>query len=311
MKVVEQNLEMSKLMRSRGDKAFDMINMTIICLLLLIILYPLYWVLIASFSDPMAVSRGDVLFFPIGLNTSGYDRLFDTPAIWRAYSNTLLYTTVGTAINLTVTLCAGYALSRPNLPYRAVVMKLLIFTMFFSGGLIPLYMLVSNLKLLNTMWAVLLPTTLSVYNVAVARAFFQNSIPDGIIDAAQIDGCGNLKTFFLIVIPVSPAIISVLVLFHVVFRWNEFFNAMIFLTDTSKFPLQLVMRDILVSSAAAAQNIAQTGSGLDSRAVMELQRQAQLVRYCSVVISTLPMLIIYPFMQKYFIKGIMVGALKG
>ena len=295
---------------SAGDRTFDVLNLTVISVFLFVILYPLFWVLVASVSEPNAVNNGDVLFWPIGFNLSGYTKLIQTSAIWRAYGNTIKYTLIGTVLNLFVTICGGYALSRPQLPFRGIVMKLLIFTMFFNGGLIPTYLLVAKyLNLNNTMWAVLLPTTLSVYNMTIARAFFQSSIPDGIVEAAQIDGCGNLRTFFSVVLPVSPAIISVLVLFHVVFRWNEYFNAMIYLTRYELFTLQLVLREVLVSTASAALNIA--GSGGDSKAVMEMQRQAQLIKYSSIVVSTVPMLIIYPFMQKYFVKGIMVGALKG
>lgn len=295
--------------RLAGDRVFDTFNLIVISLFLVIIIYPLYWVLIASISEPQAVNSGAVLLWPVDLSFSGYRKLIATSVIWRSYGNTLIYTIVGTALNTSITLAGGYALSRPQLPYRKTIMKLLIFTMFFNGGLIPTYMLVVNLNLINSMWAVILPTTLSVYNMAIARAFFQSSIPDGIIEAAQIDGCSNIKTFFKVVIPVSPAIISVLVLFHVVFRWNEFFNAMIYLTSANKFPLQLILREILVSSQSAAQNIA--GSDGDSKAIMELQRQAQLIKYSAIVVSTVPMLMIYPFLQKYFIKGIMVGALKG
>jgi putative aldouronate transport system permease protein len=294
--------------RSIGDRIFDGINLLIICTFLLIIIYPLYWVLIASVSEPNAANNGEVFFVPVQFNVSGYRKLIDTPTIWRSYGNTIMFTIVGTALNVVVTLCGGYALSRPNLPLRGVVMKLLIFTMFFNGGLIPMYMLVSNLGLNNTMWAVLLPSTLSVYNMTIARAFFQSSIPDGIIEAAHIDGCGNLRAFFRVVLPVSPAIISVLVLFHVVFRWNEYFNAMIYLTDARKFTLQLILREILVSSASAAADLA---GREDSKQLMEMQRQAQLIKYSSIIVSTVPMLIVYPFLQKYFVKGIMVGALKG
>mgnify|MGYP001066340800 CR=1 FL=1 len=311
---IERNTEFKKnkssiIGYSAGDKIFNLCNMIIISLFVVIVLYPLYWVLIASISEPQAVNNGQVLLWPIGFSLSGYKKLIDTSMIWRSYANTIFYTVLGTALNVAVTLSGGYALSRPQLPLRGIIMKLLIFTMFFTGGLIPTYLLVKNLNMLNTIWAVLLPTTLSVYNMTIARAFFQSSIPDGIIEAAQIDGCSNIRTFFSVVLPVSPAIISVLVLFHVVFRWNEYFNAMIYLTDADKFPLQLILREVLVSSQSAALNIA--GSGGDSKAVMEMQRQAQLIRFSSIIVSTVPMLIMYPFMQKYFVKGIMVGALKG
>lgn len=294
---------------TKGDLLFDAVNVFLLCIFLVVIFYPLYWVIIASISDPNLVNAGAITLYPKGLSASGYQKLINTSKIWRAYGNTILYTLIGTALNLIVTVCGGYALSRRQLPLRSVVMKLLIFTMFFNGGLIPTYLLVKNLNLLNTMWAVLLPTTLTVYNMTIARAFFQGSIPDGIIEASQIDGCSQLRTFVSIVIPVSPSILSVLILFHVVFRWNEYFNAMIYLTKESDYPLQLILREILISSQTAAQDM--VGSGGDSMAVMEKQRQAQLIKYSSIVVSTVPMLVLYPFMQKYFVKGIMVGALKG
>ena len=294
---------------TKGDLIFDGVDVLLLCIFLLVIIYPLYWTIIASVSDPNMVNSGQVTVLPKGLNGSGYVKLINTPKIWRAYGNTILYTVIGTAMNLFVTVCGGYALSRKELPFRGIVMKLFIFTMFFNGGLIPSYLLMKNLNLLNTMWAVLLPTTLTVYNMTIARAFFQGSIPDGIVEASQIDGCSHLKTFVLIVLPVSPSILSVLILFHVVFRWNEYFNAMIYLTKESDYPLQLILREILISSQTAAQDM--VGSGGDSMAVMEKQRQAQLIKYSSIVVSTVPMLILYPFKQKYFVKGIMVGALKG
>lgn len=292
-----------------ADRIFDIVNVLILCLFMLIIVYPLYWVIIASISDPNLVNAGKINLYPRSITMSGYKKLFDTPKIWRAYGNTIVYTLIGTIMNVAVTMCGGYALSRRQLPFRPLIMKLLVFTMFFNGGLIPTYLLVKNLGLLNTMWAVLLPSTLAVYNLTIARAFFEGSIPDGIIEAAQIDGCSQIKTFFLVVLPVSPSILSVLILFHVVFRWNEYFSAMIYLSKEQDYPLQLILREILISSQSAAQDMASNGG--DSMAVMEKQRQAQLIKYSSIVVSTLPMLVIYPFMQKYFVKGIMVGALKG
>ena len=297
----------NKVHRSRGDMIFDTVNVIIIGIFLFIIIYPLYWTLIASFSDPNAVNRGDVSFWPVGITFSGYDRLLQYTQIWRSYLNTIIYTILGTVLNVAVTVAGGYALSRPNLPLRGVIMKLLIFTMFFNGGIIPLYRLIGDMNLLNNMWGLILPTTLSVYNMTIARAFFQGSIPDGIVEAAQIDGCSNIGTFFRIVLPVSPAIISVMCLFHVVFRWNEYFNAMMFFTDVNLYPLQLVLRDILINNTMTSQS----GSGSDAQAIVEMRRQAQLIKYSSIVVSTVPMLILYPFLQKYFVKGIMVGSLKG
>lgn len=298
----------NKVHRSGGDFAFDTINVIIILVFLLIIIYPLYWTLIASISDPNAVNRGDISFWPKGLTDAGYRRLFEYSRIWRAYGNTLLYTVLGTIMNVSVTVAGGYALSRKNLPGRGIIMKFMIFTMFFNGGMIPLYMLIKDFGLLNNMWGLLLPTTLSVYNMTIARAFFEGSIPDGIVEAAQIDGCSNIGTFFRIVLPVSPAIISVMSLFHVVFRWNEYFNAMMFFTKPEMYTLQLVLRDILINSQTSS---VQQAAGTDAQALVELRRQAQLIKYSSIVVSTVPMLILYPFLQKYFVKGIMVGSLKG
>ncbi len=297
----------NKVHRSRGDVIFDTVNIIIITLFLIIIIYPLYWTLIASFSEPNAVNRGDVTLWPVGITFSGYTRLFEYSTIWRSYVNTLIYTVVGTVLNVAVTVAGGYALSRQSLPGRSIIMKLLVFTMFFNGGMVPLYMLVKDLNLLNNMWGLILPTTLSVYNMTIARAFFQGSIPDGIVEAAQIDGCSNIGTFFRIVLPVSPAIISVMCLFHVVFRWNEYFNAMMFFTKPELYPLQLVLRDILINNTMTQVQ----ASGSDAQAIEEMRRQAQLIKYSSIVVSTVPMLILYPFLQKYFVKGIMVGSLKG
>ena len=304
---VKEGSYKNKVHRTKGDVIFDTVNVIIIALFLFIIIYPLYWTLIASFSEPNAVNRGDVSFWPVGMTFSGYKRLFEYDTIWRSYLNTLIYTVVGTVLNVAVKGAGGYALSRPTPPGRGIVMKLLIFTMFFNGGMVPLYMLVQQLGLLNNMWGLILPTTLSVYNMTIARAFFQSSIPDGIIEAAQIDGCSNIGTFFRIVLPVSPAIISVMCLFHVVFRWNEYFNAMMFFTKPDLYPLQLVLRDILINNTMTQVN----SSGADAMAMEEMRKQAQLIKYSSIVVSTVPMLILYPFLQKYFVKGIMVGSLKG
>lgn len=297
-----------KVRTPKGDAVFYAVNTGIILVFLVVMIYPLFWTAIASISDPNTVNRGEVLLIPKGVNLAGYRRLLDYPKIWQAYGNTLIYTVVGTLLSVAVTVSAGYALSRNTLPGRKIFMRLLIFTMFFNGGMVPLYMLVKDLGLLNNIWGLILPTTLSVYNLTVARAFFQSSIPDGIVEAAQIDGCSNIGTFFRIVLPVSPAILSVMCLFHVVFRWNEYFNAMLFFSEASLYPLQLVLRDILISAQASANDV---GSGSNAQGIVEMQRQAQLIKYSSIVISTIPMLVFYPFLQKYFVKGIMVGALKG
>ena len=292
---------------SGKDVAFNIFLYALCILILIIIAYPLYFIIIASFSNPSEVANGNVWFWPSQFTLDGYKELFRHGEIWMGYWNTILYTVIGTLIGLVVNISAAYSLSRKDLVGRKLITFFFIFTMFFNGGMVPLYMLVQQLGLLNNMWGLILPTTLSVYNMTIARAFFQSSIPDGIIEAAQIDGCSNIGTFFRIVLPVSPAIISVMCLFHVVFRWNEYFNAMMFFTKPDLYPLQLVLRDILINNTMTQVN----SSGADAMAMEEMRKQAQLIKYSSIVVSTVPMLILYPFLQKYFVKGIMVGSLKG
>ena len=297
----------SKISRTRGDKVFDAVCAVMMVALCLIVAYPIWFVIIASFSGPYYITTEEVLFAPKGVSLNAYKLLLQRSDVWIGYRNSIFYTVVGTCLNMIVTLPAAYALSRKELAGRRWIMLYFTFTMFFNGGIIPLYRLIGDMNLLNNMWGLILPTTLSVYNMTIARAFFQGSIPDGIVEAAQIDGCSNIGTFFRIVLPVSPAIISVMCLFHVVFRWNEYFNAMMFFTDVDLYPLQLVLRDILINNTMTSQS----GSGSDAQAIVEMRRQAQLIKYSSIVVSTVPMLILYPFLQKYFVKGIMVGSLKG
>jgi len=294
---------------SLGDNIFDICDTFFIICFLLIVIYPMYWLIIASFSNAQAVNAGKVLFWPYKLTLEGYKIVFADIALWRAYKNTIIYTVLGCVLNVSITLGGGYALSRDDLPLRPLIMKLLIFTMFFNGGLIPTFLVVKQLGIYDTIWAVLLPSTLSVYNMTVARAFFQSSIPTGLEEAARIDGATNMRTFFTIVLPCSPAIISVLTMFHAVQRWNEYFNAMIYLRDNNLFPLQLYLRDILLA-VQTALNMA-GGQISDQKALEEMRNAAQQIKYGTIIISTLPMMILYPFMQKFFVKGVMVGSMKG
>jgi len=294
---------------SLGDNIFDLIDTIFIVCFLIIILYPLYWVIIASFSAADAVNAGKVLFVPYRVTLAGFKSVFADAALWRAYKNTIIYTVLGCIMNVSITLAGGYALSRSDLPMRPLIMKLLIFTMFFHGGMIPTFLVVKGLGIYDTIWAVLLPATLSVYNMTVARAFFQSSIPAGLEEAARIDGASNIRTFATIVLPCSPAIISVLTMFHAVQRWNEYFGAMIYLRDNTLFPLQLYLREILLATQAALDLAG--GQITDQKALEEMRNAAQQIRYGSIIISTMPMMILYPFMQKFFVKGVMVGSMKG
>jgi putative aldouronate transport system permease protein len=271
---------------------------------MLIIIYPLYFIVIASFSDPSAVSTGQVWFYPIGFTLDGYRALFANASIWLAYWNTILYAAVGTFISLAVNLPAAYALSRQDLVFRRPIMFYFLITMFFSGGLIPIFLTVQGFGLYDTFWVMVLPFSVSIYNIIVARTFFYSNIPAELREAAEIEGCGNLRFFFSMVLPLSKAIIAVLALWSMVGQWNSYFNALIYLRDTSLYPLQLILRNILVSN----QMMSAMGTG---EAAQIAFRTANLIRYAAIIVSTLPIMLMYPFVQKHFNQGVMIGAVKG
>jgi putative aldouronate transport system permease protein len=292
--------------QTTSDNVFDVVNTILMIVLFLIVAYPMFFVLIASISNPDYITLGRVVFWPRGLNFRGYERVLQETAVWVAYRNTIYYTLLGTSINVFVTVTGGYALSRKDLPGRSVFMAFLVFTMFFSGGMIPTFLLVRSLGMLNTVWAMVLPNAVSVFNVILCRTFFASTIPDEMLEAARMDGCGNLKFFALVAVPLSMALVAVMVLFYAVGHWNSFFNALIYLTDSSMFPLQLVLRQILLAATVAAQDV--TG---DPTEFLEAQRLAALLRYAVIVVSILPVMVWYPFVQKYFVKGVMIGSVKG
>lgn len=291
--------------RQRGsDFVFDVILYCFAALCLIIVLYPLYFIIIASFSDPSAVASGSVWLRPEGFTLEGYQELAKQDNIWVGYRNTILYTAVGTFVGLAVNIPAAYALSRKDLFGRKLFTFLFLFTMFFSGGLVPIYLTVQQFHLYNTFWVMVLPFSVSVYNIIVARTFFQTSIPKDLWDAAQIDGCGTLRYFFRIVLPLSKAILAVLGLWIAVGIWNSYFNALIYLKDSSLYPLQLILRNILVT------NQMQSAMGTGEAAQIALRR-ANLLRYSAIIVSTVPIMCVYPFVQKYFNQGVMIGAVKG
>lgn len=270
------------------------------------IIYPLYFVVIASISDPNQIYEGNVWVWPKGITFEGYARIFSTATVIRGFANSLLYTTVGTTVSVCSILGAGYALSRKSLPFRNFFMVLFIITMFFDGGMIARYLVVRDLGILNTMWAVILPGAIGVTNLIIARAFFQTTIPEELHEAAELDGASEFRYFFRIVLPLSKALIMLLVVTHAVGYWNQFFDAMIYLNDETKYPLQLVLRNILIQSDVSASGLSATG--LDSYA--ESQRIAELMKYGMIVVSTFPLLAVLPFTQKYFAQGAMLGAVK-
>jgi len=291
--------------KSRADRIFDAVIYTAAGLMLLLALYPMYFILIASVSDPNLVARGDVLLFPRGLSLDGYSYLLSMENLWKGYGNTIAYTFAGTAIMLAVNIPAAYALSRRDLAGRGFFTFFFLFPMFFGGGLIPTFIILNNtFHLVDTFWVMVLPFSVISYYIVVARTFFQTSLPAELWDAAQIDGCGNLRFFFQVVLPLSKAIIAVIALWAAVGHWNSYFNAMIYLRTPERFPLQLVMRNILINNEMAST--AMTGS-----AAAELNRKANLIKYGAIVVSSLPIMTMYPFVQKYFNKGVMIGALKG
>ncbi|MDR0898386.1 MAG: carbohydrate ABC transporter permease [Oscillospiraceae bacterium] len=289
---------------SGSDRVFYSVMYTIAAIILVVIIYPLFFIVIASFSGPTAVANGRVWFWPVEVTLEGYAALLETPQLWVGYGNTILYTAVGTLIGLLFNIPAAYALSRKDLYGRRIFNVFFLIVMFFSGGLIPTFLVVRQLGLYNSFWVMVLPFSISIYNIIVARTFFENSIPGELLDAAQVDGCNNLRFFVQIVLPLSKAIISVIALWTAIGHWNSYFNALIYLRDSSRHPLQLILRSILISN----QNQFNVTTG---EAALEAIRKANLMRYTSIIVSTLPILCFYPFIQKYFAQGVMIGAVKG
>jgi putative aldouronate transport system permease protein len=260
-------------------------------------------VIIASFSDPADVGNGNVWLWPNEWRLDGYIRLFEQTLFWRGYLNTILYTIVGTAVALFVNIPAGYALSRKDLHGRKWLALLFIIPMFVSGGLIPIYLTIKNVGLLDTFWVMVIPFAVSSYNIIVARTFFNNSIPAGLWEAAQIDGCGTIRYFFSMVLPLSKAILAVIGLWTAVGIWNSWFNALIYLTNDNLQPLQLILRRLLISN-----QLLQTQA--TGELASELRATADMMKYAAIVVSTAPIMMLYPFLQKYFNQGVMIGALK-
>lgn len=289
------------------DRVFELIVSLILACVVITMFYPIWFVLVASFSDPTYVNNGTLLLWPKGFTLLGYQSVFEDQRIWIGYRNTLFYTVLGTSGGTLITMMAGYALSRKDLPFRNILMGYFVLTMYFSGGLIPYYMVVKNLHLTNTRTVLVIISMVAVYNIIITRSFLLGNIPDELFDAARVDGCGHTTFFFKVVIPLSKAIIAVLVLYLAVSYWDSYFNAMIFLTDRSKYPLALYLREILLTAATGAAN----SRNMDPEAAVKLQTMVQVIKYGVIVVSTLPIICIYPFLQKYFVKGVMIGSIKG
>lgn len=285
---------------SRGFGIFE----SVFCILVFIIIaYPLYYVIIASISDPMKVAAGEVVLWPKGVTLEGYKMVFEENDLWIGYRNTIFYTVVGTMINIAVTFPAAFAVSRREFMPRRIIMFVFIFTMFFNGGLIPTYILMKDLHLINTIWVFLIPFSLNVYNFIIVRTFFETGIPEELYDAAKIDGCGDFRCFMQVAMPLSKAIIAVIGLYYAVSHWNDYFTGLLYARDLQFKPLQLVLREILLVAQSTSQT-GGTGSGYAILSVISM-------KYAIIIVSTIPIMIIYPFLQKYFEKGVMLGAVKG
>lgn len=289
---------------SLSDRIFGGVVIVLSILCFLIILYPLWFVVIASISNSDLVNQGKVTFLPVDIRFYGYQQVFTDHRIWNGYMNTIIYVVAGTALNLAVTMPAAYALSRPDFRARNPVMMYFVFTMYFSGGLVPLYMTISSLGLISTKWILIIFVAVNTYNLIIARTFIQNSIPNDLYEAAILDGCSHFTYFFKVVLPLSKAIISVEMLYYGVFHWNDYFNALVYNYNQANEPLQMVLRRILLLNEAYASGNGGVQGGYG-------QSSADQVKYAVMIVSTVPILCVYPFVQKYFEKGVMIGAVKG
>ncbi len=287
------------------DRVYFIIIRVVLAVLTLSVLYPLVFIVSASFSTPSAVSTGKVVLLPVGFSTGGYERVLKYDRVYIGFRNTIFYTLVGTAINVVMTLICAYPLSKRDLPFKGPLMFLFSFTMLFSGGMIPTYLLMRDLRLLNTVWAMLIPGAMAMYQMIVTRTYIQSSIPHDLMESAMLDGCDDFRYFFRFVLPLSVPVIAVIGMQYAVGHWNAYFNAFIYLTNRNIFPLQVFLREVLVQSQIDPEEF------IDDETAIAIQGMADLLKYALIVVSTAPILIIYPLVQRYFVKGIMVGSLKG
>ncbi|MGE7986099.1 carbohydrate ABC transporter permease [Lysinibacillus fusiformis] len=289
---------------SKGDRAFTIFNYVFLAIVAVVVLYPLIFVLSASLSNPEYVISGNIWLWPKEFTVEAYEKVFQNPDIINGFINTLKYTFFGTLLNIVMTICAAYPLSRRNLKGKGFIMAFMVFTMFFSGGLIPTYLLIRDLGMINTFWVMIIPNAVAVWNIIIMRTFFQ-SIPYELEESAMIDGAGNFRILWSIVLPLSLPVMAVMVLFYAVGHWNSYFQALIYLQDQDKFPLQLILRQILIQGQADDMIKATSESFLAQKLSVEG------LKYAVLIVANLPMLMLYPFLQRYFVKGVMIGSLKG
>jgi multiple sugar transport system permease protein/putative aldouronate transport system permease protein len=290
---------------SRGDRVFHSLAVLIVSLLTIIVLLPMINVLSASFSAASAVNAGKVVLFPVNATLLNYKTILDYKSVWLGYRNTLFYTIAGTLINVALTMVCAYPLAQKSFSGRKFLSMLFFIPMIFSGGMIPNYILMRDLKITNTLWAGLLPGAISIYNMIVTRTFIQTSIPETLAEAARIDGCSPTRYFFSFVLPLSKTIIAVISMYYAVSHWNDYFNAFLYINKRELYPLQLFLREILVNSQFDSSVMS------DPEAAKQLQGLADTLKYVVIVVATLPLMCVYPFVQKYFVKGVMIGSVKG
>lgn len=294
-----------KTFRFSSDNLFDVINHLLLVIVLLVVFFPLFFVVNASFSEPNAVQQGRVLLYPVNPTLEAYARTFRDGMVWLGYRNVIIYAVTGTCINVIMTVLGAYPLSRKDFHGRNLFSGIILFTMFFHGGLIPSYLLIKDLGMINTIWVMIIPNAVSVWNVIITRTYFQTTIPIELREASQIDGCRNFAFLLRIVLPLSMPIIAVIALFYAVGHWNEFMRALIYLNDEKKYPLQLILRNILIQNQIDSEALEDVASAL------ERQKLSQLLKYALIIVASLPLLIVYPFLQRFFIKGMMIGSIKG
>ncbi|MBQ8233198.1 MAG: carbohydrate ABC transporter permease [Lachnospiraceae bacterium] len=294
-----------KVKHSGADQRLE-ISLTIAMVIVgVIILYPLIIVLSTSFSSPNAVMSGKVWLYPVDLSLEGYKAVFRTNDVLIGYRNSLFYMVAGTIVNLVMTMLAAYPLSRSDMPGQGPIMMIFTFTMIFSGGMIPGYLLIKDLKMLNTVWCMLIPGAISIHNMIIARTFIKSNIPKEMLEASQIDGCSDIQYFLKMVLPLSGAVIAVITLYYAIAHWNAYFNAFMYLSDKELYPLQIFLKNILVSNQVETEMLVE-----DSQVTAQ-QGISELLKYSLIVVAVIPVMIIYPFVQKHFVKGVMIGAVKG
>lgn len=298
--------------RKRKISIFDFFNTIIMLLMLFVTLYPLYYTVIASLSDPGAVASGEVIWKPVGVTLDAYRQVFAYDAIWTGYANTIYYTVLGTLFSIVLTIPAAYALSKKNMPFRNGIMTAFLITMYFSGGMVPSYLLIKNLGLLDTRMVLIVTGGVSVYNLIVSRVFFSSSIPETLYEAADIDGAGEYRKFFSIAMPLAKSIMAVMILYYAVAMWNNYFNALLYVSDKKLEPLQMVLRRVLVMNENKLNDALLSGS-TDAKELADSVKRSQAaytMKYAMVFIGSAPLLCAYPFVQKHFVKGVMIGAVK-